>query len=55
MGDEGGICCGIKMNESIKEALIVSLTHLRIPNNHLLSKEISDYQKKRTKKLRLNV
>ena len=51
MGDEGGICCNIRMPEGKKEVLIASLTHLRIPNKHPLSKEINDYQKKRIKNL----
>lgn len=51
MGDEGGICCSIRMQEGIKEVIITSLTHLNIPNNHPLSKEINDYKKKRINKL----
>ena len=50
-GDEGGICCGIKIPTAAKEAVVVSLTHLRIPDPHPLGREISDYQKKRIRKL----
>ncbi len=49
-GDEGGIVCAISPPES-KEAVIISLTHLKIPYNHPLEKEIRAYQKARIKKL----
>ena len=49
-GDEGGIVCTISPPDS-KEAVIFSLTHLKIPYNHPLEKEIRAYQKARIKKL----
>lgn len=49
--DEGGIICGISPKDS-KEAVVVSLTHLKIPYGHPLEKEIRAYQKARSKGLR---
>lgn len=51
LGDEGGICCGVSLPEGSEEALVVSLTHLRVYPGHPLAKEIKSYQKKRVKKL----
>lgn len=45
-GDEGGIVCGISPTDS-KEAVVISLTHLKIPYSHSLEKEIRAYQKAR--------
>ncbi len=50
-GDEGGVMCGISPEES-KEAVVISLTQLKIPYHHPLEKEIRAYQKARIKKLR---
>ena len=50
LGNEGGIGCAI-MRTNSKEALIVSLTHLRIENKHPLFKEIRAYQLERIRKL----
>jgi hypothetical protein len=50
LGDEGGIGCAI-MIKNMKEALIVSLTHLRIEKRHPLFKEIRAYQLERIRKL----
>ena len=49
-GDEGGILCGISPQGS-KEAVVISLTHLKIPYHHPLEKEIRAYQKARIKNL----
>jgi hypothetical protein len=49
-GDEGGIVCAISSPER-EEAVVISLTHLRIPRSHPLEKEIRVYQKARLKKL----
>ena len=49
-GDEGGIVCAISPPEDEK-AVVISLTHLKIPYNHPLEKEIRAYQKARIKKL----
>jgi len=51
MGDEGGICCAIKITGQDETALVVSLTHLRFSNTNPLSPEIRAYQTLRTKKL----
>ncbi|MBT3388909.1 MAG: hypothetical protein HN413_00705 [Chloroflexi bacterium] len=50
-GDEGEIVCGISPKDS-KEAVVISLTHLKIPYGHPLEKEIRAYQKARSKGLR---
>jgi hypothetical protein len=49
-GDEGGIMCTISPEES-KEAVVISLTHFKIPYQHPLEKEIRAYQKARMRKL----
>ena len=48
-GDEGGIICVVK--NPGKEAIMVSLTHLRVKANHPLAKDIRAYQMRRIKKL----
>jgi hypothetical protein len=50
-GDQGGIMCGISPSDS-EEAIVISLTHLKIPCHHPLTKEIRTYQSEREKKLR---
>ena len=51
MGDEGGICCAIKVIEQEEIAVVASLTNLRISNTDLLSPDVRAYQTLRTKKL----
>lgn len=51
MGDEGGICCALKITDQDESAVIVSITHLRILNIHPLSSDVRAYQMRRTKKL----
>jgi hypothetical protein len=50
-GDEGGIVCHI-VPEGKGEALIMSLTHVRVPRTNPLAAAIIDYQKHRIKKLK---
>jgi hypothetical protein len=50
-GDEGGIVCHIVPPDG-REALIVSLTHLRVPRSMPLATAIAAYQKHRIKKLK---
>ncbi|HUX75787.1 MAG TPA: hypothetical protein VMY40_03990 [Anaerolineae bacterium] len=50
-GDEGGIMCDVTLSRDAKEALLVSITHLRIDPRHPLAREIRAYQKERTKRL----
>jgi hypothetical protein len=50
-GDEGGIVCHI-VPEGKSEALIMSLTHVRVPRTNPLASAIIDYQKHRIKKLK---
>jgi hypothetical protein len=50
-GDEGGIVCHIVPPEK-REALVVSLTHVRVPRSMPLAAAVVDYQKHRVKKLK---
>jgi hypothetical protein len=50
-GDEGGIVCGISPPSS-EEAIVISLTHLKISYRHPLEKEIRAYQKTRLRRLK---
>ena len=50
-GDEGGIVCHIVPPDK-REALVVSLTHLRVPRSMPLAWAVADYQKHRVKKLK---
>ena len=50
-GDEGGIVCHI-VPEGKREALIMSLTQVRVPRRNPLAAAILDYQKHRIKKLK---
>ena len=45
-GDEGGIVC------HMTEALVVSLTHVRVSRSMPLAAAVADYQKHRVKKLK---
>ena len=47
-GDEGGIVCHIDR----ERALVVSLTHVRMPRTMPLASAVIDYQKHRVKKLK---
>jgi hypothetical protein len=52
-GDEGGIVCRLAFgHEGGERNVFVSLTHLRFDNRSRLTREISAYQKHRTKRLR---
>ena len=51
MGDEGGIMCDVTLSEEAKEAIIVSITHLRVYPRHPLAKEIRAYQRERTRRI----
>lgn len=50
-GDEGGICCDVTLSEDAEEAIVVSITHLRVPTRHPLVKEIREYQQERTRRI----
>jgi hypothetical protein len=50
-GDEGGIVCHIVPPDG-REALIVSLTHVRVSRSMPLATAIAEYQKHRIKKLK---
>lgn len=51
LGDEGGIVCHIAPPDG-ENAVIVSLTHLRLPRSTLLAASVIDYQRHRVKKLK---
>jgi hypothetical protein len=50
-GDEGGIVCHIVSPER-REALVVSLTHVRVARPMPIAGAVADYQKYRVKKLK---
>ena len=50
-GDEGGIVCHIVPLDE-KEALFISITHVRMPRTMPLAAAVFEYQKHRVKKLR---
>ncbi len=49
--DEGGIMCDVTPDSMIKEAVVCSLTHLRVHPKHPLAGEIRAYQETRTRRL----
>jgi hypothetical protein len=51
LGDTGGISCHIQP-EDADSAVIVSLTHVRVPRTLPFATAVLDYQKHRVKKLR---
>jgi hypothetical protein len=51
LGDEGGIACDVTLSRDAEEALIVSLTHLRVRRQHPLAQEIHAYQRERTRRI----
>jgi len=50
-GDEGGIICHLTRSEETGRALVVSLTHVRVPRSMPLAAAVINYQKHRVKKL----
>jgi hypothetical protein len=51
LGDEGGIGCGLTVPGHADPAVVVSLTHLRLPSTHPLAPAVRAYQSVRTRKL----
>ena len=51
-GDEGGIVCHLSRSEETGRALVISLTHVRVPRSTPLATAVLDYQKHRVKKLK---
>jgi hypothetical protein len=51
LGDEGGIGCGLRVPGQADTAVVVSLTHLRLPSTHPLAPDVRAYQIARTQKL----
>ena len=55
MGDIGGIACGLKEWPAADEnAVIVSLSHLRVEDSHPLAARIKAYQARRAARLTLS-
>ena len=52
-GDEGGIMCVLKTDVIGKAVYGLSLTHLRIQEDHPLAEEIKNYQRRRVRRLAL--
>ena len=50
-GDAGGILCHLRP-EGAENAVIISLTHVRMRSPQPLAAAVSDYQKRRAKKLK---
>ena len=50
LGNEGGISCAIKRGN---EVMIISITHLKFPIEHPLTKEIDDYKRNRIQALKI--
>jgi hypothetical protein len=50
-GDEGGIVCHLSGSEETGQALVVSLTHLRVARTMPLAAAVASYQKHRVKKI----
>jgi hypothetical protein len=48
LGDVGGIACGLKWPGAGKNAVVVSLTNLRVDDRHPLAARIGEYQFKRS-------
>ena len=51
-GDEGGIVCHLSRSEETGRALVVSLTHVRVPRTMPLAAAVLAYQEHRVKKLK---
>ncbi len=49
-GDMGGILCVVE-DDNNKRVFMVSLTHLKIKQDHPLCNKVSDYQRRRVKTL----
>jgi hypothetical protein len=50
-GDEGGITCDITPTRDAKVASLVSLTHLRLPPDHPLARDVRAYQRARVRRI----
>jgi hypothetical protein len=51
LGDEGGITCDVTPPQDVKTPILVSLTHLRLPTEHPLSRDVRAYQRERVKRI----
>ena len=50
MGNEGGISCAIKRENQV---MVISITHLKFPIGHPLTREIDAYKRNRIQALKL--
>jgi hypothetical protein len=48
LGDVGGLACGLDQPGSDTTAVVTSLTHLRVDENHPLAERINAYQRRRS-------
>ena len=53
LGDAEGIMCHIIPTEAPGSPMVISITHVRMHRKQLLAKSVSDYQKHRVKKLKM--
>jgi hypothetical protein len=51
-GEEGGIVCHLSRSDETGQALIVSLTHLRMPRRSPFAAAVTSYQRHRVKKIK---
>ena len=51
-GDEGGIVCHLSRSEESGQAVVVSLTQVRVPRSMPLAAAVADYHNHRVKKLK---
>jgi hypothetical protein len=51
LGDEGGIACDATPSRDAREAVVASLTHLRVRRQHPLAQEIRTYQRERARRI----
>jgi hypothetical protein len=51
-GDEGGIVCHIRPKEATENAIVVSITHVRMHRKQPLAKAVFNCQKHRVKKIK---
>jgi hypothetical protein len=51
-GDEGGIMCHLSRSEETGQALVVSVTQVRVPRSMPLAAAVADYHNHRVKKLK---
>jgi hypothetical protein len=51
LGDEGGIACDVTPAGPTDQAVVVSITHLKVKRSHPLGEKIRAYQRQRMRRL----